>query len=213
MDVEFQVGRTGAITPVARLQPVSVGGVTVSNASLHNEDEICRLDVKIGDTVVVRRAGDVIPQIVTVVADRRTADVRDIVFPSHCPVCSSVIKQVTGEAVQRCTGGLICSAQLKEAIKHFASRKALDIDGLGDKLVEQLVDVGLVQSVTDLYQLQQEKVAALDRMGDKSASNLLQAIEQSKQTTFARFISALGIRDVGETTAKNLARYFSTLHG
>lgn len=211
LNVEFQVGRTGAITPVARLEPVFVGGVTVSNASLHNEDEIKRLGVKIGDTVIIRRAGDVIPQIASVVEARRPADAKDIVFPAQCPVCQSPIEQVEGEAVKRCTGGLICEAQLKEAIKHFASRRAMDIDGLGDKLVEQLVDEGLISSVVGLYQLEHEPVAALKRMGKKSATNLLKAIETSKQTSLSRFIYGLGIREVGETTAKNLANTFGNL--
>jgi DNA ligase (NAD+) len=209
--VEFQVGRTGAITPVARLQPVFVGGVTVSNATLHNEDEINRLDVRVGDTVIIRRAGDVIPQIISIVESRRPATAKAIEYPSQCPVCNSPIVQVPGEAVKRCSGGLICEAQVKEAIKHFASRKAMDIDGLGDKLVEQLVDEGLINSVVGLYNLDKEAVAKLERMGDKSASNLLDAIEKSKQTTFARFIYSLGIREVGEATARNLTEHFQDL--
>ena len=211
LDVEFQVGRTGAITPVARLQPVFVGGVTVANATLHNEDEIQRLGLHIGDAVIVRRAGDVIPQIVSAVTSRRPADSQPIVFPSHCPVCQSPIAQLPDEAIQRCTGGLLCQAQLKEGIKHFASRKAMDIDGLGDKLVEQLVDESLICSIVDLYHLDHGQVAALERMGEKSAANLLAAIEQSKQTTLARFIYSIGIREVGETTAKNLAQHFGFL--
>ena len=211
LDIEFQVGRTGAITPVARLQPVFVGGVTVSNATLHNEDEIKRLDVRVGDTVIIRRAGDVIPQIVSVVESRRPAGAKAVTFPSQCPVCQSPIVQVPGEAVQRCSGGFVCEAQVKEAIKHYASRKAMDIDGLGDKLVEQLVDEGLIKSVIDLYHLELEAVAALERMGQKSATNLLEAIEQSKQTTLARFIYSLGIREVGQATAKNLAQHFASL--
>lgn len=207
-DVEFQVGRTGAVTPVARLQPVFVGGVTVSNATLHNRDEIQRLGIKIGDTVIVRRAGDVIPQIVAVVENRRPDNVRDIIFPTQCPVCGSPVETVPGEAVARCDGGLVCPAQRKEAIKHFASRKAMDIDGLGDKLVEQLVDQGFVHAVADLYQLTREQLAGLERMGEKSADNLLQAMENSKRTTLAKFIYALGIREVGEATARNLALYF-----
>ncbi|WP_250463930.1 NAD-dependent DNA ligase LigA [Microbulbifer litoralis] len=210
-DVEFQVGRTGAVTPVARLEPVFVGGVTVSNATLHNRDEIERLGVKIGDTVVIRRAGDVIPQVVSVVADKRPKDARDIVFPDHCPVCDSPVESTPGEAVLRCSGGLICSAQRKQAIKHFASRKALDIDGLGDKLVEQLVDEGLLHSVSGLYHLTLEQVAGLERMGQKSARNLLDALERSKDTTLPKFLYALGIREVGETTARNLARHFGDL--
>lgn len=210
-DVEFQVGRTGAVTPVARLQPVFVGGVTVSNATLHNRDEIQRLGLKIGDTVIVRRAGDVIPQIVQVVEARRPADARDIIFPEHCPVCGSPVETVADEAVARCSGGLVCSAQRKEAIKHFASRKAMDIEGLGDKLVEQLVDLGLVGGLADVYKLTREQLAALDRMGEKSADNILQALEDSKKTTLARFIYALGIREVGEATARNFAQYFGKL--
>ena len=211
LDVEFQVGRTGAITPVARLQPVFVGGVTVSNATLHNNDEIHRLGVRIGDTVIVRRAGDVIPQIVSVVESRRTAGSKDIVFPQQCPVCHSSLVKVDGEAVIRCTGGLICAAQVKEAIKHYVSRKAMDVDGLGDKLVEQLVDSQSIISVADLYDLNLAQLAAMDRMGDKSAANLLQALEQSKTTTLARFIYALGIREVGEATARNLAQHFGDM--
>lgn len=210
-DVEFQVGRTGAVTPVARLEPVFVGGVTVSNATLHNRDEIARLGIKIGDTVIIRRAGDVIPQIVAVVEDRRPDDARDILFPEQCPVCGSPVETAPGEAVARCDGGLICGAQRKEAIKHFASRKALDIEGLGDKLVEQLVDQGSVNAVADLYSLTREQLAALDRMGEKSAVNLLQALDKSKSTTLAKFIYALGIREIGEATARNLANYFGNL--
>ncbi|MCW8128095.1 NAD-dependent DNA ligase LigA [Microbulbifer halophilus] len=210
-DVEFQVGRTGAVTPVARLEPVFVGGVTVSNATLHNRDEIERLGVKIGDTVVIRRAGDVIPQVVSVVAAKRSNKARNIVFPDHCPVCDSPVESVPGEAVLRCSGGLICSAQRKQAIKHFASRKAMDIDGLGDKLVEQLVDEGLLHSVSGLYDLTLEQVAGLERMGQKSARNLLDALERSKDTTLPKFLYALGIREVGETTARNLARHFGDL--
>jgi len=209
--VEFQVGRTGAITPVARLKPVFVGGVTVSNATLHNEDEIQRLDVRIGDTVIIRRAGDVIPQIVSVVESRRLAGSQPIVFPERCPVCDSEIEQVPGEAVKRCTGAIFCRAQLTESIKHFASRKAMDIDGLGEKIIEQLADSELIKSVADLYCLEHDAIANLERMGNKSASNLLAAIEQSKQTTFARFIYALGIREVGEATARALANHFGDL--
>ena len=211
IDVDFQVGRTGAITPVARLEPVFVGGVTVSNATLHNRDEIDRLGVMIGDTVIVRRAGDVIPQIVSVVTERRPADARPIVFPERCPVCESPVERVAGEAVSRCTGALLCAAQQKEAIKHFASRKAMDIDGLGDKLVEQLVDHGLVRQLADMYRLDREQLIALERMGEKSADNLLAAIAKSKQTTLPRFLYALGIREVGEATADNLARHFGSL--
>ncbi len=211
LDVEFQVGRTGAITPVARLKPVFVGGVTVSNATLHNRDEIQRLDLKIGDSVVVHRAGDVIPKVVSVLRGKRPADAREIVFPESCPECESPLEALEGEVVVRCTGGLICGAQRKEAIKHFASRKAMDIDGLGDKLVEILVDENLIQAVADLYSLDAAAVAGLERMGDKSAENLLQALETSKNTTLPRFLFALGIREVGEATARNLAKHFGQL--
>ncbi len=211
-DVEFQVGRTGVLTPVARLQPVFVGGVTVSNATLHNADEIARLQAKVGDTVIVRRAGDVIPQVVRVVLDKRPADAREIVFPSACPVCQSDVERLPGEAVTRCTGGLVCGAQRKELIKHFASRKAMDIDGLGDKLVEQMVDEGMITELADLFHLQVDAVADMDRMGPKSAENLLAAIEKSKQTTLPRFLFALGIREVGEATALSLARHFGDIH-
>ncbi|NVK36752.1 MAG: NAD-dependent DNA ligase LigA [Gammaproteobacteria bacterium] len=210
-DVEFQVGRTGAITPVARLEPVFVGGVTVSNATLHNMDEIQRLDVCIGDTVIIRRAGDVIPQIVSVVQEKRPQDAKSIVFPKSCPVCESHVERIEGEAVSRCSGGLVCAAQRKEAIKHFASRKAMDIDGLGDKLVEQLVDEGLIESFLDLYSLKLADVANLERMAEKSAQNLLEAIEVSKQTTLAKFLYALGIREVGVATAQNLVNHFLDL--
>jgi len=210
-DVEFQVGRTGAVTPVARLKPVFVGGVTVSNATLHNRDEIDRLGIKIGDTVVVRRAGDVIPQVVSVVKSKRPANARDIVFPETCPICDSPVETEPGEVVARCSGGLICGAQQKEAIKHFASRKALDIEGLGDKLVELLVDEKLIASVADLFKLEAYQIAGLERMGDKSAENLLAALEQSKNTTLARFLFALGIREVGEATARGLAKHFGSL--
>ena len=210
-DVEFQVGRTGAITPVARLEPVFVGGVTVSNATLHNMDEISRLGVKVGDTVVIRRAGDVIPQIVNVVESKRPNDAKSIIFPQTCPVCDSKIERIEGEAVSRCSGGLVCAAQRKEAIKHFASRKAMDIDGLGDKLVEQLVDEGLIESFLDLYSLKLENLMNLERMGEKSAQNLLASIEISKQTTLAKFLYALGIREVGVATAQNLVNHFLDL--
>ena len=208
LDVEFQVGRTGAITPVARLEPVFVGGVTVSNATLHNSDEIQRLGVRIGDTVVVRRAGDVIPQVVSVVLSGRPADAREIEFPVDCPVCGSPVERAESEAVLRCMGGLVCAAQQKAAIRHFASRRAMDIDGLGDKLVEQLVDEGLVRNVAGLYQLGREQLLALERMGEKSADNLLAALDKSRKTTLPRFIFALGIREVGEATALSLARHF-----
>jgi len=210
-DVEFQVGRTGAVTPVARLQPVFVGGVTVSNATLHNRDEINRLGIKIGDTVVIRRAGDVIPQIVAVVESKRPADARDIIFPEQCPVCGSPVETVPGEAVARCDGGLICAAQRKEAIKHFVSRKAMNVEGLGDKLVEQLIDLELIKNVADIYSLGRDQLASLERMGEKSADNILTALENSKKTTLAKFIYALGIREVGEATARNFARHFGTL--
>ena len=210
-DVEFQVGRTGAITPVARLKPVFVGGVTVSNASLHNRDEIERLGVMLGDQVIVRRAGDVIPQILGVVREKRPGNVRPIEFPERCPACGSPVARLAGEAVTRCDGGLICPAQRKEAVKHFASRKAMDIEGLGDKLVEQLVDKDLVSAVADLYRLSQTDLEGLERMGRKSAENLLSALEASKQTSLDKFIYALGIREVGETTARNLAQHCGSL--
>ncbi|MDH5710309.1 MAG: NAD-dependent DNA ligase LigA [Gammaproteobacteria bacterium] len=211
LDVDFQVGRTGALTPVARLEPVFVGGVTVSNATLHNMDEVKRKDIHIGDQVIVRRAGDVIPEVVRVVSSARGQDVNPIVLPKQCPVCGSDVEQTEGEAVARCSGGLFCKAQRTEAIKHYASRKAMDIDGLGDKLVEQLVEAGLIDTVADIYRLEIESVAALDRMGEKSASNLIAAINASKQPTLARFIYALGIREVGEATAANLANDFTSL--
>lgn len=210
-DVEFQVGRTGAITPVARLEPVTVAGVTVSNATLHNADEIKRLDVMIGDTVSIRRAGDVIPQVVSVHTELRPADARAIVFPEHCPVCGSEIERLEGEAVARCSGGLYCPAQRKEALKHFASRKALDIDGLGEKLIVQLVDLDWVETPAALFHLTVEQLQSLPRMGEKSATNLVNALETAKSTTLARFIYALGIREVGEATAANLANHFGTL--
>jgi DNA ligase (NAD+) len=211
LDVEFQVGRTGAITPVARLAPVFVGGVTVSNATLHNQDEIARLGVRIGDTVVIRRAGDVIPQIVSVVVEKRPHDVRDIVFPSHCPECHSHIERIESEAKARCTGGLVCGAQRKEAIKHFASRKAFDIDGLGDKIVEQLVDAGLIENPADLFRLNMPKLISLERMGNKSAVNLLNALDRSRATVLSKFLYSLGIREVGESTARNLALHYMAL--
>ncbi|PWI34418.1 DNA ligase [Vibrio albus] len=209
--VEFQVGRTGAITPVAKLEPVFVGGVTVSNATLHNADEIERLGVRVGDTVIVRRAGDVIPQITGVVLDRRPEESQPIVFPSHCPVCSSEIERVEGEAVARCTGGLVCQAQRKEALKHFVSRKALDVDGLGEKVIEQLVDKEMVSTPADLFKLSAGVLTVLERMGPKSAQNVVNALEKSKSTTLPRFLYSLGIREVGEATAANLARHFFTL--
>lgn len=210
-DVEFQVGRTGAVTPVAKLEPVFVGGVTVSNATLHNFDEIERLGVKIGDQVVVRRAGDVIPQIVQVVEARRPDTARAIIAPTRCPICDSELERAPGEAVLRCTGGLICAAQRKEGIKHFASRKAMDIDGLGDKLVDQLVERELIHSAADLFSLHADTLADLERMGKKSADNLVAALEKARHTTLPRFLYALGIREVGEVTARNLAKHFGTL--
>ncbi|WP_350433016.1 NAD-dependent DNA ligase LigA [Shewanella sp. H8] len=206
--VDFQVGRTGAVTPVARLKPVFVGGVTVSNATLHNADEIERLGVKIGDTVIIRRAGDVIPQIVAVVPEKRPDDAQDIVFPDHCPVCQSSVERIEGEATARCSGGLFCEAQRKEAIKHFASRKALNIDGMGDKIVEQLIDKELVKTPADLFKLTASSITMLDRMAMKSATNIVAAIEYAKTTTLARFLYSLGIREVGEATAANLAQHF-----
>jgi DNA ligase (NAD+) len=212
--IEVQVGRTGAITPVARLAPVFVGGVTVTNATLHNEDEVRRKDVRVGDTVIVRRAGDVIPEVVGVVLERRRVSSVDFSMPVVCPVCGSSIEKPADEAIARCTGGLFCPAQRKQALLHFASRRAMDIEGLGDKLVEQLVDAAIVKTPADLYKmgvLGLATLAGLERMAEKSAENLLAAIEQSKQTTLGRFIFALGIRNVGEATAKELARHFGTL--
>lgn len=211
--VEFQVGRTGAITPVARLQPVFVGGVTVSNATLHNMDEIARLDVRVGDTVIVRRAGDVIPQIVQVVKNARPRGAKKIRVPARCPVCGSAVERNEDEAAYRCVGGLVCAAQSKRAIQHFASRKAMDIDGLGDKRVDQLVDAGLVETVADLYSLDHASLSGLERMGAKSAANLLAVLAKSKTTTLPRFLFSLGIREVGESTARNLARHFGDLEG
>ncbi|MBX9446201.1 NAD-dependent DNA ligase LigA [Dickeya chrysanthemi] len=210
-DVEFQVGRTGAITPVARLEPVAVAGVVVSNATLHNADEIERLGVQIGDQVAVRRAGDVIPQIVSVVLSERPADARPVVFPTHCPVCGSDVERVEGEAVARCTGGLFCAAQRKEALKHFVSRRALDVEGMGDKIIDQLVEKEYVKTPADLFRLDIGILTRLERMGPKSAQNLVNALNKAKSTTFARFLYALGIRDVGEATAANLAAHFGTL--
>jgi len=211
LDVEFQVGRTGAVTPVARLEPVFVGGVTVSNATLHNRDEVERLALKIGDTVVIRRAGDVIPKVVKAITEKRPETARDIVFPTECPVCSSPVERIEGEAVSRCSGGLVCPAQRKEAIKHFASRKAFDVEGLGDKLVEQLVDNDLVHSPADLFCLHLDQLTGLERMAEKSAQNLLDALAASLETTLPRFLYALGIREVGEATAQTLANYFGAL--
>ncbi|MGO1462944.1 MAG: NAD-dependent DNA ligase LigA [Marinobacter sp.] len=210
-DVEFQVGRTGAVTPVARLKPVFVGGVTVSNATLHNMDEIRRLDVRIGDTVFVRRAGDVIPKVVKVVAEKRPTNATSVELPRQCPVCDSDVIQIEGEAVARCTGGLFCPAQRKEAIRHYASRKALDIEGLGDKWIDILVDQGMVKTVADIYRLTTRDLTRLDRMGDKSAGNLVAAIDSARQPVLWRFLYAMGIREVGEATAKSLASHFGTL--
>ena len=210
-NVDFQVGRTGAITPVARLEPVFVGGVTVSNATLHNMDEIERKDIRIGDKVFIRRAGDVIPEVVRVVPGSRKKKVKKIKLPEQCPVCGSDIERIEGEAVARCTGGLICKAQRTEAIKHFASRKAMDIDGLGDKLVEQMVASGMLETVVDLFRLNVDEVANLERMGQKSAENLIEAINKSRKPGLAKLIYALGIREVGEATALSLATSFGSL--
>jgi DNA ligase (NAD+) len=212
LGIDVQVGRTGAITPVARLAPVEVGGVTVTNATLHNEDEVKRKDVRIGDTVSVRRAGDVIPEVVAVIKERRPAKTTEFVMPTNCPVCDSHIERLADEAIARCSGGLFCGAQRKQALIHFAHRRALDIEGLGEKIVDQLVDHNLVRTPADLYRLGLTALANLERMGDKSADNLIQAIRQSKNTTLARFIFALGIRHVGETTAKDLANYYQSMH-
>ena len=209
--IEWQVGRTGALTPVARLVPVFVGGVTVSNATLHNIDELQRKDVRVGDSIIIRRAGDVIPEVVRVIRDKRPARTSPVRLPEECPVCGSDIEREEGEAIARCTGALICPAQLKESLQHFASRRALDIEGLGSKLIDQLVDNGLVRNPADLYQLTVGQLAGLDRMGERSAAKVVQAIEGSSETTLARFLHALGIRDVGEATAASLARHYRTL--
>ncbi|HUW26538.1 MAG TPA: NAD-dependent DNA ligase LigA [Gallionella sp.] len=211
LGIEVQVGRTGALTPVARLAPVSVGGVTVTNATLHNEDEIRRKDVRIGDTVIVRRAGDVIPEVVRVVVEKRPLDAREFAMPQRCPVCGSHVVRQADESVWRCSGGLFCPAQRKQALLHFAGRRAMNIEGLGDKLVEQLVDARLVETPAGLYRLGMTTLMNLERMGEKSALNLLDAIKHSKRTTLARFIFALGIRNVGEATAKDLAQHFGSL--
>ena len=211
LDIGVQVGRTGAITPIARLTPVFVGGVTVTNATLHNEDEIRRKDVRIGDTVIVRRAGDVIPEVVRVLADRRPADAREFVMPARCPECGSAVVRLPDEAVARCTGGLVCPAQRKQALRHFASRHAMDIEGLGEKLVDQLVETGRVRTPADIYRLRASDLAALERMADKSAANVVAAIDKSRDTTLTRFIFALGIRHVGEATARDLAAHFGAL--
>ena len=210
-DVEFQVGRTGAVTPVARLEPVFVGGVTVSNATLHNMDELHRKDVRVGDTVIVRRAGDVIPEVVKVIPDRRPKRTRIVKAPAKCPVCDSAVVREEGEAVARCTGGLFCAAQRAEALKHFVSRRALDVDGLGSKLIEQLVAIDRIKTPADLYRLAGDELAGMDRMGEKSAENLLAAIERSKDTTLPRFLYGLGIREVGEATASSLAAHYGKL--
>jgi DNA ligase (NAD+) len=210
-DITVQVGRTGAITPVARLKPIFVGGVTVTNATLHNLDELTRKDIQIGDTVIVRRAGDVIPEVVSVVLERRPPNTRKFVMPATCPECDSHIIKPEDEAVARCTGGLYCPAQRKQAITHFASRRAMDIEGLGEKLVDQLVEAELVHTLADIYQLTLEQLSNLERMAEKSAQNILAALDASKSSTLARFIYALGIRNVGEATAKDLAKYFGNL--
>lgn len=210
-DIDVQVGRTGKLTPVARLKPVFVGGVTVSNATLHNEDFIAELGLKIGDTVVVRRAGDVIPEVVRVLTERRTGAEKDFVMPDHCPVCGSETFRDEEEKDTRCTGGLFCPAQRRESLVHFASRLALNIDGLGEKVIDQLLEAGLIQTPADLYRITEEKLLTLERFGKKSAANLVEAIEKSKETTLARFIYALGIRHVGESTARDLAQHFRSL--
>jgi DNA ligase (NAD+) len=209
--IEWQVGRTGALTPVARLEPVFVGGATVSNATLHNIDELQRKDVRVGDTVVLRRAGDVIPEVVRVIPQKRPHGARREHLPDRCPVCGSEVERAEGEAVARCTGALVCPAQLKESLRHFASRRAMDIEGMGSKLVDQIVDERIVKNAADFYRLSVDVLAQLDRMGEKSAAKLLQALERSKATTLSRFLFALGIRDVGEATADALARHFRSL--
>jgi DNA ligase (NAD+) len=211
--IDVYVGRTGKLTPVARLVPVFVGGVTVTNATLHNEDEVHRKDVRVGDTVIVRRAGDVIPEVVAVVPEKRGADAGVFRMPATCPVCGSAAVREEGEVDHRCTGGLFCSAQRKHAILHFAQRRALDIEGLGEKLVDQMVDAGVIRMLPDLYRLGLQGLVALERMGAKSAQNLLAALEQSKSTTLPRFLYGLGIRHVGESTARDLARHFGKLDG
>ncbi|HEY7752289.1 MAG TPA: NAD-dependent DNA ligase LigA [Steroidobacteraceae bacterium] len=209
--IEWQVGRTGALTPVARLEPVFVGGATVSNATLHNIDELQRKDVRVGDMVILRRAGDVIPEVVRVILEKRPARTSLVRLPDKCPVCGSAVEREEGEAVARCTGALVCSAQLKESLRHFASRRAMDIEGLGSALIDQLVDAGLVENPADLYRLKLARLAELERMGEKSAANVIESLARSKETTLARFLFALGIRDVGEATAEALARHFRTL--
>ena len=211
LDIEIQVGRTGALTPVARLKPVFVGGVTVTNATLHNEDELKRKDVRVGDTVIVRRAGDVIPEVLKVVMERRPKNAKIFKMPSNCPICESDVEREEGEAVIRCSGGLYCSAQQIQAIIHFASRRAMNIDGLGDKLIGQLVEKGLINNVSDLYTVNQEQLAGLERMAEKSATNVIAALNNSKETTLDRFLYALGIREVGDATARSLANHFGNL--
>jgi DNA ligase (NAD+) len=212
MAIDVQVGRTGALTPVARLKPVFVGGVTVTNATLHNEDEVRRKDVRVGDTVIVRRAGDVIPEVVRVSADKRPAHTRVFKLPDRCPVCHSRVTRLEGEAVARCTAGLYCPAQRKQAVLHFASRRAIDIEGLGEKLVDQLIDTDIVRTPADIYRLDVETLARLERMAEKSATNVVEAIQRTRNTTLARFIFALGIRNVGEATARDLAGAFGDIH-
>lgn len=211
LDIEIQVGRTGALTPVARLKPVFVGGVTVTNATLHNEDELKRKDVRVGDTVIVRRAGDVIPEVLKVVMERRPKNAKIFKMPSNCPICGSDVEREEDEAVIRCSGGLYCSAQQIQAIIHFSSRRAMNIDGLGDKLIEQLVEKGLINNVSDLYTVTQEQLAELERMAEKSATNIIAALNNSKKTTLDRFLYALGIREVGDATARSLANHFGNL--
>jgi DNA ligase (NAD+) len=211
LDIDVQVGRTGALTPVARLEPVFVGGVTVTNATLHNLDEIHRKDIRVGDWVVVRRAGDVIPEVARIVPERRKGSPPEFQLPDQCPVCGSAVERLETEAVARCTGGLYCPAQRKQSIMHFASRRAMNIEGLGEKLVDQLVENGLVRSVADLYALEIQQLTDLDRMGEKSAQNVLDEIERSKSPELARLLFALGIREVGEVTAASLAQHFGSL--
>lgn len=209
--IDVQVGRTGALTPVARLAPTSVGGVTVTNATLHNADEIRRKDIRIGDEVIIRRAGDVIPEVVRSLPELRTTQLQAFLMPSHCPICGSRVETDDGETVMRCSGGLSCPAQHKESVRHFASRKAMNIDGLGEKIVDQLLESQLIETVADLYQLDVKALSALDRLGEKSATNLIEAIDKSRSTTLPRFLFALGIREVGEVTARHLAQHFGDL--
>ena len=211
LDIEFQIGRTGAVTPVARLKPVFVGGATVSNATLHNMDEVARKDVRIGDAVIVRRAGDVIPEVARALIDKRPANARRVILPAHCPVCGSAVAREADEAVARCTGGLTCRAQLHAGLLHFVGRRAMDMEGFGEKLLLQLIEQNMVKSPVDLFQLDAQRLAALDRMAEKSASNIVEAAQKARRTTLARFLFALGIRDVGESTAEALAKHFGTL--